>query len=229
MAGGALADSAIALSAILSRLYWNNGKLPIPHYYDKVRPLSAAERKAMHALPAEEAKWREDFGISPGVRMATEAGCNLNEQTWRKPAITVIAIEASTIEGASNQVLPAARAIVSCRIVPDQDPAEVYRQVADFLTKDPPWGVEVKVEPSGPPVQWWMTDPQGPSFEAAMSALRSGYGREGVGIGCGGTIGFVGPLAELFGGAPPCFSASRTRAATPTRPTRASTKATGRT
>ncbi len=23
-----------------------------------------------------------------------------------------------------------------------------------------------------------------------------------VGIGCGGTIGFVGPLAELFGGAP---------------------------
>lgn len=202
MAGGALADAALALNVILSRLYWNNGTLPIPHYYDRVRPLTAAERKAMDSLPAEEAKWREDFGINPGVRLACETGVNLCEQTWRKPALSVIAMEASSIEGASNQVLPAARAIVSCRIVPDQDPAEVYRQLAAFLTKDSPWGVEVKVEPHGPPVQWWMTDPQGPSFEAAMKALRSGYGRDGVSIGCGGTIGFVGPLADLFGGAP---------------------------
>jgi cysteinylglycine-S-conjugate dipeptidase len=202
MAGGALADSALALSVILSRLFWDNGKLPIPHYYDRVRPMTAVERKAMLALPGEEAKWREDFGIGASVRLATEKGVHLYEQTWRKPAVTVIAMEASTIEGASNQVLPTARAIVSGRIVPDQDPDEVYRLLADFLTKDPPWGVEVHVEPAGPPVKWWMTDPQGPAFEAAMSALRSGYGREGVGIGCGGTIGFVGPLADLFGGAP---------------------------
>jgi len=202
MAGGALADAALALNVILSRLFWDNGKLPIPHCYDRVRPLTAAERKAMQALPGEESKWREDFGIAPSVRLATEKGTHVYEQTWRKPSATVIALEASTIEGASNQVLPTARAIVSCRIVPDQDPDESYRQLADFLTKDPPWGVEVKVEPHGPPVKWWMTDPQGPAFEAAMSALRSGYGKEGVGIGCGGSIGFVGPLAELFGGAP---------------------------
>ena len=56
--------------------------------------------------------------------------------------------------------------------------------------------------PNCPPVRWWMTDPQGPAFDAAMKAMRSGYGRDAVGIGCGGTIGFVGPLAELFGGAP---------------------------
>ena len=49
---------------------------------------------------------------------------------------------------------------------------------------------------------WWMTDPNGPAFEAAMGALRSGYGRDAVGIGCGGSIGFVGPLSDLFGGAP---------------------------
>src|SRR5205823_5809582 len=41
MAGGALADAAIALNVILSRLYWKNGKLPIPHYYDSVRPMTA--------------------------------------------------------------------------------------------------------------------------------------------------------------------------------------------
>ncbi len=47
-----------------------------------------------------------------------------------------------------------------------------------------------------------MTDPNGPAFEAALAAMRAGFDRDPVAIGCGGTIGFVGPLSELFGGAP---------------------------
>jgi acetylornithine deacetylase/succinyl-diaminopimelate desuccinylase-like protein len=201
MAGGALADSAIALNVLLSRLYWGDGPLPIPGLYNRVRQLTTPERAAMKALPGEEAKWREDFGILPGVRFATEKGVHIYEQTWRKPAITVIAQEASSIKQASNQVLPYASAIVSCRIVPDQDPGEVYEAVKAVLTKDPPWGVQVTIKPQGQ-AKWWMTDPRGPAFEAALDAMRSGFGKPTVPIGCGGSIGFVGPLAELFGGAP---------------------------
>jgi acetylornithine deacetylase/succinyl-diaminopimelate desuccinylase-like protein len=201
MAGGALADSAVALSVLLSRLYWGNGPLPLPHLYDRVRPMTAKERQALKALPGDEAKWRRDYGVLDGVRFATEKGVSIHEQTWRKPAVTVIALEASSIKGASNQVLPVARAIVSCRIVPDQDPAEVMKALQALLTADPPWGVQVRTESMGE-VKWWMTDPTGPAFEAAMAALRSGFGHDPVAIGCGGTIGFVGPLADLFGGAP---------------------------
>jgi acetylornithine deacetylase/succinyl-diaminopimelate desuccinylase-like protein len=201
MAGGVLADAALALDVILARLYWNNGKLPIPHFYDEVRPVTTKERRSIRALPADETAWRRDFGILPGVRFAAEKKCHPYEQTWRKPAITVIAQEASSIKGASNQVLPKASAIVSCRIVPDQDPDKVMKRLVNFLTKDPPWGVKVTVKPQGN-VKWWMTDPQGPAFEAALAAMRSGFKKEPVAIGCGGTIGFVGPLAELFGGAP---------------------------
>jgi acetylornithine deacetylase/succinyl-diaminopimelate desuccinylase-like protein len=202
MAGGALADAAIALNVILSRLYWGNGPLPIPGYYDSVRNLTAAERQAFRALPFDEAKLRSDLGVAPGVKLATQTGSTVYEQTWRKPAITVIAQEASAIKSASNQVLPRASAIVSCRIVPDQDPQKVFAQLRDFLTADPPWGVQVSVKQMGAPVLWWMTDPNGPAFEAALGALRQGFGRDPVAIGCGGTIGFVGPLADLFGGAP---------------------------
>jgi acetylornithine deacetylase/succinyl-diaminopimelate desuccinylase-like protein len=99
-------------------------------------------------------------------------------------------------------VLPRARAIVSCRIVPDQNPQEVFEQLQAFLSADPPWGVKVSVTPYGPPVKWWMTNPTGPAFEAALAAERQGFGKEPIMIGCGGTIGFVGPLADLFGGAP---------------------------
>jgi acetylornithine deacetylase/succinyl-diaminopimelate desuccinylase-like protein len=202
MAGGFLADAALALDVVLARLYWKNGKLPIPHFYDSVRPMTPRERKSLKMLPLDMAKIRKDIGILPGVRDALEKGVQPYEQTWRKPAITIIAQEASSIKGASNQVLPKATAIVSCRIVPDQDPGEVFKQIKDFLTKDPPWGVKVNVKQFPVSVKWWMTDPTGPAFEAAMKAMRAGYNREPVPIGCGGSIGFVGPLAELFGGAP---------------------------
>src|SRR4051812_30042871 len=202
MGGGALPDAAIALNAILGRLYWDNGPLPIPGFYDQVRPLTEKEKAASKKLPYDEAKFRHEIGIVPSARFSTESGYTTYDQTWRRPAITVIAQEASSIKGASNQVLPKASAIVSCRIVPDQDPAEVFRCLKAFLTADPPWGVEVKVTEVAGPVKWWMTDPNGPAFEAAMGALRKGFDRDPIAIGCGGTIGFVGPLAELFGGAP---------------------------
>lgn len=200
-AGGMLADAAIALNVILSRLYWNHKKLPIPGMYDKVRKLTSAEKRAFRKLPGDEAKWRSDNGILDGVELALETNTHPNEATWRKPSITVIAQEASSIKGASNQVLPTAQAIVSCRIVPDQEPEEVYEQIKAVLVKDPPWGVKVNVKPAGS-VKWWMTNPEGPAFTAAMKALKKGFGVKPVAIGCGGSIGFVGPLAELFNDAP---------------------------
>jgi acetylornithine deacetylase/succinyl-diaminopimelate desuccinylase-like protein len=200
--GGALPDAAIALNTILSRLYWDHGPLPVPGFYDKVRPLTDKERAAFRRLPGDEAQWRKDTKVLPTAQLTMEKGLSAYEQTWRRPAATIIAQEASSIKGASNQVLPAAQAIVSCRIVPDQDPQQTFEQLKIFLTANPPWGVEVNVSPAGPPVAWWMTDPNGPAFEAAMGALRKGFDKDPIGIGCGGTIGFVGPLAELFGGAP---------------------------
>ena len=98
-------------------------------------------------------------------------------------------------------MLPRAEAILSVRIVPDQEPGQVAKALQDFLQADAPWGCEVKVTAGGN-VKWWMTDPAGPAFESALAALRVGFDRDPVAIGCGGTIGFVGPLAELFGGAP---------------------------
>jgi acetylornithine deacetylase/succinyl-diaminopimelate desuccinylase-like protein len=201
-AGGALPDAALALDVILARLYWKNGKLPIPNYYDSVRPMTSREKRSLKKLPGDEASWRSDFGVFEGVSFANPSRVHIFEQTWRKPAITIIAQEASRIKGASNQVLPKASAIVSCRIVPDQDPEQVLRQITAFLSDDPPWGVKVTVTSLGSPVKWWMTDPEGPAFEAALKAMKTGFGKAPVAIGSGGTIGFVGPLAELFGGAP---------------------------
>lgn len=202
MAGGALPDAALALNVVLSKLYWGNGPLKIPGYYDSVRKLTDKERAQFRKLPWDDAKFRKEIGVLPGAKFAMEAEHSVYESTWRRPSVTVIAQEASSLKGASNQVLPKAAAIVSCRIVPDQDPDQVVKQIKDYLEADAPWGVDVKVTQHGAGCKWWMTDPNGPAFESALAAMRTGFDRDPVAIGCGGSIGFVGPLAELFGGAP---------------------------
>src|SRR5262249_39524400 len=157
--GGALPDAAIALNKVLGKLYWGNGPLPIPGFYNKVRPLGDKERAAVRKLPWDDKKFREEVGVVPSARYAMEEGLSVYEQTWRRPAVTVIAQEASSLKGASNQVLPKATAILSCRIVPDMDPGEVVKQIQAYLAADAPWGVEVKVEQLGAHCNWWMTDP----------------------------------------------------------------------
>ena len=202
MAGGAFADSALALTKVLSRLCWEDGPVPIQGFYDSVKPLTDSERTVIESLPVDSDALRKSLGVPDHVKFALQKGKSIYEQTWRHPAVTVIAIEASNIKGASNQVLPTASALVSCRIVPDQDPKHVEELLRKALSVDAPWGVEVKVTAHGSSVDWWMTDPKGPAFEAAIAALEKGFKAKPVGIGCGGTIGFVRPLVELLGGAP---------------------------
>ncbi len=200
--GGWLPDAAIALNVILSRLYWDHKKVPVPGFYDQVTPLTAKEKATFKSLPMKEKKLREEAGLLSGIGFALPKGMQMYEAQWRQPAVTVIAQEASSIKQKSNQVLSTAKAIVSVRIVPNQKTKKVFDAFKKCLTKDPPWGVKVKVTPSEHMVDWWMTDPTGPAFDACMRALKSGFNRDPLAIGCGGSIGFVGPLAKLFGGAP---------------------------
>ena len=202
MVGGTLADPALGLCQILGRLCWNRGPIPVPGMYDQVRPLTPEEKESCRRAPVDEVVWRNDLGILPGVSLALETGKTIAEQTWRRPSVTAIALEASSIRRASNQVLPTAEAILSCRIVPDQSPQAVVDSLIKFLSQTPPWGMQVDVEPLGPPVKWWMTKPEGPAFQAAMDSLKLGFGQEPLAIGCGGTIGFVEPLEQLLGGVP---------------------------
>ena len=67
--------------------------------------------------------------------------------------------------------------------------------------REVPWGLELRFSAlEGSPA--WETDPTGPAFDAARRALHAGFGVEPVLMGVGGSIPFVGPFADAFGGVP---------------------------
>jgi acetylornithine deacetylase/succinyl-diaminopimelate desuccinylase-like protein len=201
MWGGPIPDAPLALSKILARLLDDHGRIAIPGIYDKVRPLDEGTRRRLRELPFDEAQFRADAGLFDGVALAGEAGYSTYELTWHRPAISINALEAAPIKGASNQIVSSARARVGLRTVPDMDGKECAEILARFLETDPPWNARVttEIKASG---GWWITDPHGPAFAAAERALERGFGHSAVYIGCGGSIPFVEPFASVLGGVP---------------------------
>ena len=137
----------------------------------------------------------------PGVRLGGEKRFSVYERLWTRPALTVIALEARPFLGSSNQIIEAARARLSLRIVPGMDPREAGKLLAKRLSARPPHGARVRARVTGATPSW-TTDPEGPAFDAARRALRAGFGREAAMMGSGGTIGFVAPFDRVLGGVP---------------------------
>src|SRR6058998_3074336 len=201
MWGGPVPDPVVAICKILGGLNKADGTIDIPGFYRDVRKPTAKERARLRALPFSETKFRSDGGLVKGLKLNGETQFSVYERLWTRPALTIIALEASPIKGSSNQIVDSARARVCIRIVPNQKPKEILDRLVKRLKEKPPWGVQVTVKPLGA-VPWWTTNPEGPAFEAAARAMQQGYGRKAVFIGAGGTIGFVEPFARELGGVP---------------------------
>ncbi len=199
--GGPVPDAVRILTQLIAGLEAKDGGLAIPGLYDGVAETGKRQLRRIRALPFDEGKFRSSAAMRPGTRLVGEKAYSVYERLWTRPALTVIALEAQTVQGSANRVLDAARARLSLRTVPDMDAAAAGRLLVKRLTADPPAGAKVTARVTGT-ARWWTTDPEGPAFEAARRALVSAFGREAAMIGAGGSIGFVQPLSDVLGGVP---------------------------
>jgi acetylornithine deacetylase/succinyl-diaminopimelate desuccinylase-like protein len=201
MWGGPVQDAALALSKLLARLTDERGEIAVPGLDADVPTLSSAERDALAALPFDEAGFRCDAGLLEGTRLGGDPERSVYERLWRRPAVAVVALEAMPIATAANQLVAEAKARVGLRLAPGQDPQRAADVLCDFLRGEPPLGCEIETRVESL-AGGWLTRPEGPAFEGAVRALARGYGRDPVFIGCGGSIPFVEPFAQVLGGVP---------------------------
>jgi acetylornithine deacetylase/succinyl-diaminopimelate desuccinylase-like protein len=201
MAGGAVPDPVLALAQMLATLVDEHGDPAFDGCWDDYEAPDTAERARLAALPLNEAGLRRAWGMRPGVDIAGDPDVSIFEKVWLRPTVTVIGIDGHPIAGSSNQIVAEAAARISMRVGRGQDPHRLLDALATHLERRVPLDLELSIVRRDA-VPAWHCEPIGWAFEATERALRAGFGVDPVYMGVGGSIPFVGPFADAFGGIP---------------------------
>lgn len=200
MYGGPVPDPVTGLCKLIAAATDEHGTVTIPGL-DEVREPSEHERARLGALDFDLETFRGEASLLDGVELGGDPKVHPLERLWMRPNLTVIGLDAPPVAGSSNTISPSARARLSLRLAPGQDPQRAREVLCAWLEDHVPWGLRVTVTP-GAAANPFLADPEGPAFRAAARALEAAYGQEAVYAGIGGTIPFIEPFAAAFGGAP---------------------------
>ena len=181
--GGVVPDALTALCRLLATLHDEAGNVAIEGLVTGTAP----------DLDYPENRLLEETGLLEGVSQIGDG--SVVERMWFKPSASVLAIDATPVAKASNTLIPSARAKVSVRLVPGQDPAAAAKALEDHLRRNAPWGAHVDVVAGqcGAPGRITL---EGERAEAAKTAFREAFGVDAVEIGCGGSIPIVAEFAD---------------------------------
>jgi acetylornithine deacetylase/succinyl-diaminopimelate desuccinylase-like protein len=188
--GGPIPDAYTALARMLSKLHDDNGDVAIPG-------LKRFEWKGMQ-VPEEEL--REEAGVRGSVELIGTR--SIADRIWAGPSVSVLGIDGPRVHGSSNQLVPVARARVSLRLAPGDDPVEGNRRLVEFLKASAPWGVEVSVDGGGgfEAGHGFLVDTDNAGYRAGRDAMAEAWGADVIETGAGGSIPLVPLLAETFPG-----------------------------
>ena len=186
MYGGAVPDALMTLSRLIATLHDDNGDVLVEGLVSKeAAPLD---------YPLD--RFRAESGLLEGVQLIGTG--RLVDRMWTKPTVSVLAIDAPPTNAAPNAIVPRAKAKLSMRIAPGDNPKSAFQALAAHLEKHVPWGAKVlfELEHDGNPC---VIDSTGKYFDAARAAFKQAWdGTDAVEIGVGGSIPFIATFQEMF-------------------------------
>ncbi|MCU0393692.1 MAG: dipeptidase, partial [Thermoflexibacter sp.] len=189
--GGAVENPINVLCEMIASLKDKNGRITIPHFYDKVEELSPAERKAMAEAPFDLEAYKAELGIA---EVFGEEGYTTLERASIRPTLDVNGIWGGyTGEGAKTVLPSKAYAKISMRLVPHQNSEEISQLFAQHFQAIAPKTVKVKVDfhHGGEPV---VVSIDSIAYQAAEKAYEKTFGKKPLPKREGGSI----PIVAMF-------------------------------
>lgn len=195
--GGTVMNPLTALARMLTSLHDEEGSIQIEGFYDDVRRLESWERDMWESVPGVS---EADFlKVTGAPELFGEAGFSPAERVWARPTAEVNGMGGGYQGPGSKTVLPSeARAKLSFRLVPNQDPADIIDKVRGHFERHVPEGVthEFVAGHDGKP---YYTDPHSAFGEAAQRAFREAFGTDPVLIREGGSIPIIQDFLDILG------------------------------
>jgi len=186
MWGGLVPDALITLARLIATLHDDAGDVAV---------------EGLVSAPAADVDYPEDrlraeSGALPGTRWIGTG--TAVERLWTKPALSVTGLDAPKVDGASNTLVPSARAKLSLRVAPGDTTGNALARLREHLEARVPWGAELgfTVVDTG---EATAIDATGPAYDAARAAFTDAWdGTEPIDMGVGGSIPFIAEFLESF-------------------------------
>ncbi|MEW6568644.1 MAG: dipeptidase [Chloroflexota bacterium] len=194
--GGVVENPALLLCQVIAGMKDREGRITLPGFYDRVRPISREERAELAGLPMTDAWWQQQTGAPV---LAGEPGFTTTERAMARPTLDVNGFLSGFTGEGSKTVLPSyAMAKISMRLIPDQTPDQVRRSVMTFLEANMPPSVtwEVIEHASCYPA---IIDRNSKAVRAAARALEAVWGRPPLYSRMGGSVPVVGMIEQVLG------------------------------
>ena len=190
--GGAVANPITELSKILAQLSDTDGRITIPHFYDRVEEMSNEERELIAQIPFDETTYKKDLNIK---HLHGEKGYTTIERTGVRPTLDICGIWGGYTGEGSKTVLPSkAFAKLSARLVPNQSYHEIDELVAQYIKNISPDYVDVEVHHLHG-AESYVCPINSPAYQAAEKAYTKVFGIRPLPVRRGGSIGVV-PVFE---------------------------------
>ncbi|HEV3357706.1 MAG TPA: dipeptidase [Pseudonocardiaceae bacterium] len=187
--GGPVPDALTALAHLLATCHDSAGNVVVDGL--------VADTADQLDLPDD--RLRAEAGMVEGVEFIGSG--SLVDRLWTRPALSVIGIDAPSVDDAANALVPVARAKLSLRLAPGDDPDSAFAALRKHCAAHRPWGASVTVEFAGAGAPSRI-DTSSDYYQVARSALRDAWdGVEPAEIGIGGSIPAISAFLAEFPGA----------------------------
>ncbi len=190
--GGAVANPINELSKILASLTDADGRVTIPHFYDKVQEISALEKELIAQIPFDEGAYKSNLNVN---KLFGEKGFSTIERTGVRPTLDICGIWGGYTGEGSKTVLPSkAYAKLSARLVPNQLSHEIADLVADHIKSIAPEHVKVDIQFLHG-AESYVCPIDSAAYKAAEKAYTKTFGIRPLPVRRGGSIGVI-PIFE---------------------------------
>ena len=190
--GGTIQNPLHALTYILASMHSADGKITVPGFYEKVRPLNDSDKAQLAAVPFDEEAQLKAIGLTEPFG---EPGYTTLERAGGRPTLEINGMWGGFQGDGVKTVLPnEAHAKVTCRLVVDQDPTEIYELIRTHVRNIAPPGVRVEVSRNPSTGYPYLMPPEHEANQIAAGVLEEIYGNAPFFVRTGGTV----PLYTLF-------------------------------
>jgi acetylornithine deacetylase/succinyl-diaminopimelate desuccinylase-like protein len=195
--GGTIMNPIHALVRLIDTMHTPQGAIAVEGFYDAVRPLTGTEQEQIAEIPFDEADYKAELGVD---ELFGEPGYSTYERAWIRPTLEVNGIWGGFQGEGVKTVLPSsAHAKISCRLVPDQDPAQILKLLTTHIEKHTPPGVKVAPDLNPSTADPYLIPFDHPGNQAAAHVHKDLFGKEPYYARMGGSIPVCGIFLKELG------------------------------